>query len=177
MMKKDKQTKHKFALLACVLALAAVLGACGEKEPVFSRQLFQLDNEETVRVLLNEEESDYKYRIEEKENGLKVNTREGDTVLYLTFVTEDILDLRIEENRSSIDELGELGEAKYARLITGEDGYMKWVLYFEKTRIGVTVQSASPELNNTAEEVLHCLSFEVAEGKGERPDPGLEISE
>ena len=159
-MKMWNQKKKKFGLLVFVSALTAMLAACGEKEPVFSRQLFQLDNEETVRVLLNEEESDYKYRIEEKENGLKVNTREGDTVLYLTFVTEDILDLRIEENRSSIDELGELGEAKYARLITG-----------------VTVQSASPELNNTAEEVLHCLSFEVAEGKGERPDPGLEISE
>ena len=66
MMKKDKQTKHKFALLACVLALAAVLGACGEKEPVFSRQLFHLDNEDTVCVIRNVEESDYKYRIEEK---------------------------------------------------------------------------------------------------------------
>lgn len=177
MMKKDKQTKHKFALLACVLALAAVLGACKEKEPVFSRQLFQLDNEESVRVLLNEEESGYKYRMEEKENGLKINTREGDTVLFLTFVTEEILDLRLEEIRSSVDDLGELGEAKYARLSVGEDGYRKWVLYFENTRIGVTVQSASPELNSTADEVLHCISFEVAEGKGERPDPGLETSE
>ncbi len=176
-MKIWKQKKKKFGVLALALVLTAMLGACEEKEPAFSRQLFQLDNEESVRVLLNEEESGYKYRMEAKENGLKVNTREGDTVLNLTFVTEEILDLRLEEIRSSVDELGELGEAKYARLAAGEDGYLKWVLYFENTRIGVTVQSGAPELNGTADEVLHCLSFEVAEGKGERPDPGLEISE
>ena len=44
MMKKDKQTKHKFALLACVLALAAVLGACGEKEPVFTFRPFSFSS-------------------------------------------------------------------------------------------------------------------------------------
>ena len=176
-MRMCKQGKNKFVLLAFGLALTVMLAACEEKKPVFSRQLFQLDNEESIRVLLNEEECGYQYRMEEKKNGLKVNTREGDTVLNFTFVTEEILDLRLEEIRSSVDELGELGEAKYARLAPGEDGYLKWVLYFEHTRIGVTVQSAAPELNTTAEEVLHWLSFEVAEGKGERPDPGLEITE
>lgn len=166
-MNVGKLAKRDVLLLFMAFVFVIWLSAC-QKKTVYSRQLFELDNGESIRVLLNEEENEYVYRMEEKEDGVNINNRDGETVLSLNFISEELVDERLENIEPSVKDKGELGEGKYVRPVETEGEALAWLVYFDHALSGVSIRSAGPEMNDAASEILHWLSFEVVEGNGER---------
>lgn len=171
-MNVSKQVKKKILLLFMAFAFVIQLSAC-QKKTVYSRQLFELDNGESIRVLLNEEENEYVYRMEEKEDGVNINNRDGETILSLNFISEELVNERLNSIQPSVKDKGELGEGKYVRPVETEGEALAWLVYFDHALSGVSIRSAAPEMNDMASEILHWLSFEVVQGNGERENPEL----